>query len=77
MRRNIGFAISFLALSLFAMNIPASAAEVARSYEQLSPNGKYVFVMLTKGPDKTGVVDTLKTRYSYSGLYRVGSPGKS
>ena len=76
MRRGIGFAICFSILSLFVINVSASAAEVERSYEQLSPNGKYVFVMLAKGPGEAGIVDTLKDRYSHSGLYKVGDPEK-
>ena len=77
MRRETGFTICFLTFFLFVINISASAAERERSYEQLSPNGKYVFVMLAKGPDEAGMVDTLKDRYSHSGLYKVGGPKKT
>ena len=73
----IGVAICFLILSLLALNVPASAAEVARSYEQLSPDGKYVFVMLAKGAGEPSIVDTLKDRYEHSGLYKVGDPKKA
>jgi len=68
--------ISVLGFALIAA-FPAllNAAEAERSYEQLSPDGKYVFVMLAKGPDETGMVDTLIKRYHHSGLYKVGSPG--
>ncbi|MFA6321719.1 MAG: hypothetical protein WCY36_07685 [Candidatus Omnitrophota bacterium] len=48
-------------------------ADDALSYEQLSPNGKYVFVMLTKGPAKLGRVDTLKSKYECSGLYKANN----
>ena len=77
MGNKISFAICILALSLFTLTALASATEMERSYEQLSPNGKYVFVMLAKGPGEPGIVDTLKDRYPHSGLYKVGSPDKS
>lgn len=51
--------------------------EEAHSYEQLSPNGKYVFVMLAKGRNKGARIDTLKKRYEHSGLYRVGGDRKA
>ena len=77
MRRTIGLAICFSVFVLFTASPAATFADEARSYEQLSPNGKYVFVMLTKGPDKAHTVDTLKTKYSHSGLYNVSGPRKS
>ena len=77
MRRTIGLAICFSVFGLFTVGPMTTFADEARSYEQLSPNGKYVFVMLTKGPDKAHTVDTLKTKYSHSGLYNAGGPRKS
>lgn len=54
----------------------AAGAEQERSYEQLSPNGRYLFVMLAKGADAGGVVDTLTKRYGHSGLYKASGPRK-
>ncbi len=77
MRKAIGVGICAMALGLFAAWPAAALAEEAHSYEQLSPNGKYVFVMLTKSPDSGGKVDTLKQKYPHSGLYRTGKPQKA
>lgn len=75
--RRVNFAICFLAVAAFVA-VPVTAfADEARSYEQLSPNGKYVFVMLSKSPDTGGRVDTLRRKYSHSGLYRANNPRKS
>ena len=73
----ICFCVSFFALALFAAAPIAALADEAHSYEQLSPNGKFVFVMLSKSPDTGGNVDTLKQRYPHSGLYRANNSRKS
>ena len=69
--------ISVLVISIVCMAPYLVRAEAERSYEQLSPNGKYVFVMLARGPGEAGVVDELKARYPHSGLYRANFPGKA
>ncbi len=56
--------------------VTVSFAADGQSYEQLSPNGKYLFVMLSKTPDKPERIDTLKDKYGRSGLYRAGKTGK-
>ena len=66
-----------LAAAVFALMPIAVSADEEKSYEQLSPNGKYVFVMLSKTPDTGGKVDTLKARYRHSGLYRANNHRKS
>ena len=76
MRRRINFVICFLAMVAFAALPIIALADEAQSYEQLSPNGKYVFVMLSKSPDLGGRVDTLKRRYPHSGLYRANNSRK-
>ncbi|MFA5143871.1 MAG: hypothetical protein WC522_06895 [Candidatus Omnitrophota bacterium] len=77
MRSKIVSMTGVLILILFTAGAAAVFADDARSYEQLSPNGKYVFVMLTKSPDKGGKVDMLKTRYKNSGLYQTSNLRKS
>lgn len=75
MKKTILFALALL--SIIAVPMILNAADVERSYEQLSPNGKYVFLMLAKGAGEPTMVDTLKDRYPHSGLYAVGSPKKA
>ena len=75
--RRIYFGICFFASALFVAPPIAVFGDEANSYEQLSPNGKYVFVMLSKSPDTGGKVDTLKQRYPHSGLYRANNSRKS
>ncbi len=77
MSLSIRSVICFFAMTLFTANPIAALADDEHSYEQLSPNGKYVFVMLTKSPDRAGNVDTLKARYHHSGLYKTANPRKS
>ncbi|MDD5436516.1 MAG: hypothetical protein PHX20_03125 [Candidatus Omnitrophica bacterium] len=77
MRGNIGFVTCLLVSVLFAVYPLGLLADDAPSYEQLSPNGKYVFVMLSKSPDAGGRVDMLKSRYKHSGLYKVTNMKKS
>jgi hypothetical protein len=78
MRRETGFVVASLIISMLTA-CPAIlfAESVEHSYEQMSPNGKYVFVMLTKSSDKAGKVDTLKKHFSHSGLYRTNGSQKS
>ena len=76
MRRDIGFGICFFTLAIFTALPAVAFADEAHSYEQLCPNGKYVFVMLSKSPDAVGTVDTLKQRYPHSGLYRADNSRK-
>ena len=66
----------FAILFIFAVASQALAGE-ERSYEQLSPSGKYLFVMLAKGSGKSGKVDTLKKEYKHSGMYRANELQKS
>lgn len=64
------------AIMAIIMSPMTASADDAKSFEQLSPNGKYVFVMLSKTPDQGGIVDTLKQRYPHSGLYRADNSRK-
>jgi len=54
-----------------------AAPEEAHSYEQLSPNGKYIFVMLAKSRNRGARVDTLRDKYAHSGLYKAGGDRKA
>ena len=76
MRGKIGFAMCLLVSALFAAWPVMLPADEAQSYEQLSPNGRYVFVMLSKSPDTGGKVDMLKSRYKHSGLYKANNTRK-
>lgn len=68
--------IAIAAVVMMATFAGTAIAYEERSYEQLSPNGKYIFVMLAKSPDKEGRIDTLKGKYDRSGLYKAGEPAK-
>ncbi|MDD5428670.1 MAG: hypothetical protein PHI58_05485 [Candidatus Omnitrophica bacterium] len=68
-------AVAIMTAVIFAASPAAVLAYETKSYEQLSPNGKYLFVMLAKGTDMTKV-DTLKKKYSHSGLYKANNANK-
>ena len=76
MTRRVKFFVVMMVMLFFAASPAALFADDDQSYEQLSPNGKYLFVMLTKTPAKVGRVDTLKSKYDYSGLYKANRPAK-
>lgn len=55
----------------------AARPEQAHSYEQPSPDGKYIFVMLAKSRNRGASIDTLNKKYKHSGLYKTGGPAKA
>jgi hypothetical protein len=70
------FVTAYLLVSIMFTAMPILAlSDEFKSYEQLSPNGKYVFVMLAKSPDPSKV-DTLKKAYRHSGLYTASKSRK-
>ena len=75
MTKPMKLAAAIMTAVFFAVSPAAIFADETKSYEQLSPNGKYLFVMLAKGTDTTKV-DTLKKKYSHSGLYKANNTGK-
>jgi len=74
----IACALTFaMALGQEAVYARTAIPEEAHSYEQLSPTGKYLFVMLAKGRNSGVSIDTLKKKYTHSGLYRIGAGKKA